>query len=211
MRVLSSLAVVLVLLLFLPPPSSGQVSLGFQGGLSLATVGGDDASDEIDYRTGIGIGALLAIPVSDMVSVQPEVLYLQKGAKDTQEGADITFEVNYVEVPLLLKIDVPTEGIVAPYFMFGPAIGFKAGCQITGEDEGVSVEIDCDEAGIDIKSIDFGGVIAAGLGIEKGPGQIMLGARYNLGLTTIDDSSDEEDIKSRAFTFLAGYSFPVGG
>ncbi len=211
MRVLSSLAVVLVCLLLLPPPSSGQVSLGFHGGLSLATMGGDDASDETDYRTGIGFGASLAIPVSDVVSIQPEVLYLQKGAEWNWDGAEVTLEADYVEVPLFLRIDVPTEGIVAPYFMFGPAIGFKAGCQYTGEGGVVSFEMGCDEAGIDIKSIDLGGVVAAGLGIETGPGEIMLGARYNLGLTTIDDSAHEWDLKSRAFTFLAGYSFPLGG
>lgn len=174
MRVLSNLAVVLVCLLLLPPPSSAHLSLGFQGGLSLATMGGDDASDEIGYRTGVGVGASLAIPVSDVVSIQPEVLYLQKGATDNLDGVDFTFEANYVEVPLFLKIDVPTEGIVDPYFMFGPAIGFNAECQFTGEEDRVSIEVNCDEAGLDIKSVDFGGVVAAGLGIETGPGEIML-------------------------------------
>jgi len=146
-----------------------------------------------------------------MLSIQPELLYVQKGATDDDEGVDVTLKLNYIEVPLLLKIKIPTEGNVSPYFLVGPAIGFKAGCKISGESDGASVDLDCDEDNIEFKSIDLGGVVGAGVGFPVGSGQAVLGARYNLGLIRVDDYDDDEPVKNRAFSFLAGYSFPVGG
>ena len=211
MRVLGTITAVLFLFLLLPPSASGQVALGFQGGPTLATIGGSDAGDDFGYRAGIAIGALLDIPVSGILSIQPEVSFFQKGAESTEEGVDVKFKLDYIEVPLFLKINVPTEGTNTPFLMVGPAVGFKVGCSISGEDGGVSVDLDCDEAEIELSSIDFGGVVGAGVGFELGPGQFLLSARYSIGFMTIDDSSDEDDIKNRAFSFLAGYSFPLGG
>jgi len=193
-------------------PLSGQISLGFQGGLSLATVGGSDLDDlDAGYRKGIGLGVFLELPVSDLLSIQPEILYLQKGTQESEQDVDYTFALDYVEIPVLLRINIPVEGTVAPYFLVGPALGFKAGCEVSGEDDEVELNVDCDEAEIEIKSLDLGAVIGAGLSFEAGPGDFHLGARYNYGLTILDDSGEDDDIKSRAFSFLVGYSFPMGG
>ena len=212
MRKLAFLAPCCAVLLFTPCSLSGQISLGFQGGLSLATVGGSDL-DLFDpgYRKGFGLGAFLELPVGDVLSIQPEILYLQKGFHESEQGVDVTFALDYVEIPVLLRINVPVEGTVAPYFLVGPALGFKAGCEVTGEEGGVEVKVDCDEAEAEIKSLDFGGVVGGGISFEAGPGNIHVGARYNYGLTSLDDSGEDEDVKNRAFSFLAGYSFPVGG
>jgi hypothetical protein len=214
MRVLSGLAALLVVLLLLPPATSAQATLGFQGGLSLATLGGSDAADEVGYKAGLGIGALVDIPVSDMVSIQPEVNFMQKGAKETEDGVDIKFKLDYIEIPVFLKINVPAEGTVAPFLVVGPALGIKVGCKISGEEDGVSVDIDCDEAGIDLKGMDLGAMFGAGFAVAKGPGNLFVTARYNFGLMSIHEATEgyeEEDIKNRAFSFMAGYSFPVGG
>jgi len=221
LRRLASLATVCAALFLSPLSLSGQISLGFQGGLSLATLGGSDADletgDEKSYRKGLSVGAFLAVPLSDQLSLQPELLYAQKGMilTDTEVGieeeVELTLRLNYIEVPLLLRINVPTEGNIAPHFLVGPAIGFKASCELGVEEDGESFDVDCDEAEGDTKSIDFGGVIGAGVGIVVGPGEIVLGARYTLGLMSIDDSGEDLDIKNRTFSFLAGYSFPVGG
>ena len=193
-------------------PLSGQTTLGFQGGLSLATIGGSDA-DYMDpgYRTGIGLGAFLNLPVTELLSIQPEFFYLQKGFQTTEQGVEITFAVDYVEIPVLLRIDVPVEGTIAPYFLVGPALGFKASCEVTGSDAGVEVSLDCDEAEVELKALDLGAVVGAGLSFEAGPGDFQIQARYNYGFMSVDDSEYEDDIKSRAFSFLVGYSFLMGG
>ncbi len=201
---------VLALLLLFPISLYGQVNLGFKGGMSLSTIGGADV-DDVDYRTGFGVGAFLEFPVSDVVSIQPELLYMKRGAEETEAGITVTFAVDYVEIPVLLRLNFPVEGSIAPYFLVGPSIGFKSGCEMRLEDDEFGLGVDCEEVDVEIKTIDFAGVVGAGLSFEAGPGNVTVGARYNYGFISLDDSDAEEDIKGRAFSFLAGYSFPVGG
>ena len=209
MRTLAFLAIGCAVLSGSPISLSCQISLGFQGELTRATIVGPDV--DYDYRKGWGLGAFLHLPVSDMLSVQPEILYLQKGAYSSVPFGDLLIALDYVEIPVLLRISVSVEGTVAPYFLVGPALGFKAGCEITTELNGDEGKMDCDETGFEVKSMDFGGVVGTGLSIGAGPGSIHLGARYNHGFTSLDDSEEDWDLGSRAFSFLAGYSFPIGG
>jgi hypothetical protein len=196
----------------LSSPLTGQTTLGFKGGLSLSTIGGSDAgSFDAEYRSGFGLGAFMAFALSDRLSVQPEISYLQKGLKSSESGVDFTFALDYLEIPVLLRVDIPVEGTIAPYFVVGPALSFKAGCEISGSDSGTEVTFDCDEAEMEVKALDFGGIVGVGLSVEAGPGDFLVQGRYNFGFTTLDDSEYEDDIKSRAFFFGVGYSFPIGG
>jgi hypothetical protein len=209
MRTLAFLAIGCAVLSCSPISLSSQISLGFQGKLTRATIVGPDV--DYDFRKGWGLGAFLKLPVSDMLSIQPEILYLQKGAYSSWPFGDLMIALDYVEIPLLLRINVPVEGTVAPYFLVGPALGFKGGCEITAELNGDEEKLDCDETGFEVKSVDFGGVVGAGLSFGAGPGSFHLGARYNYGLISLDDSEEDWDLGNRAFSFLAGYSFPIGG
>ena len=40
---------------------------------------------------------------------------------------------------------------------------------------------------------------------------LVLDGFYNLGVTKIDDSGVNDDVKNRAFSILTGLSFSVGG
>ena len=53
--------------------------------------------------------------------------------------------------------------------------------------------------------------IGVGLDIAtSGSLSITLDVFYNLGLTTVDDSTPADDLKNRAWSILAGASFPIG-
>lgn len=73
------------------------------------------------------------------------------------------------------------------------------------------MNVDCADFGVPVKSIDIGAMGGAGLSIATGGSlAVTLDVLYNLGLTTIDDTSDEDDVKNRAWSIVAGVSFPVG-
>jgi serine/threonine-protein kinase len=55
----------------------------------------------------------------------------------------------------------------------------------------------------DVKIMDFGLIFGAGVEF----GKITVDARYNLGLTTIDDSEEEADVKNSVISIMVGYSF----
>lgn len=211
----SQLNAVLVTALLMAPPTAvaGQTTLGFRGGLSLATLGGDDI-ESIDSRTGLNIGGFVNIPLSDVLGLQIGAGFAQKGFSETELGVDVSFEVDYIEIPLLLTLSPPTTGNVGFNFFIGPALGFKASCNVTGSEDGVTVSVDCDDPDfeLDLKSVDFGAMVGAGLdiGLTDNVALIIEGF-YNLGLNKIDDSGDDDDVKNRAFSLLAGLSFSVGG
>ena len=52
-----------------------------------------------------------------------------------------------------------------------------------------------------VKSTDFGSVL--GFGLNVGP--IYVDVRYNMGLSTIDDSANPDDIKNRVISFNVGF------
>jgi hypothetical protein len=77
---------------------------------------------------------------------------------------------------------------------------------------GISASFDCEEIELETKSVDFGLVPGAGVGFPVGRAKIVVGGRYDLGLTSINDvEGDDESVKNRAWQFMAGVAFPIGG
>ena len=70
------------LLMTLPTVVAGQ-TLGFRGGLSVPTLGGDDAGEN-NTNTALSFGGFFNVPVSNFLGVQVGVGVAQKGA--TREG-----------------------------------------------------------------------------------------------------------------------------
>ena len=209
----SSLKTILItaLLILLPAVAAAQSTIGFRGGLSLASLGGDDA-ENFDSKTGLSFGGFFNVPVSDMLGVQVGAGFVKKGANQTESGIDIGFELGYVEIPLLLTYSPPTSGNVGFTFSVGPAVGFKTGCNFSATSAGSTVELDCDDPTLDVgvKSFEVGAMVGAGLNFALTESvSLHLDAFYNYGITKIDDSGADDDVKNRAFSILAGLSFPL--
>ena len=186
--------------------------LGVLAGASVATLVGDPV-EEWGSRTGFVVGGTLTLPLTSVVSFQPEVLLAQKGARLSEDGLTATFKLAYVEVPLLLRVDVPTTGgAVRPHLYVGPALAFKASCEVEASGEGVSATRSCrdiadDEGDEDLKSFDAGLTFGGALGFALGRQRLNVGARYTLGLTTL---VSDDDVKNRALTIYGSVDFPIG-
>ena len=182
---------------------------GIAAGINSSTLSGDETED-VSRRTGFMAGVFLVAPLGPTISFQPELLYTTKGAKgsgdDIGSEGTFTFKMNYVEVPLLLRFDAATTGGMKPFFYGGPALSFKAGCEVEVESQGVSATVDCDEGeGTEFKSVDYGLVVGGGLAFDLSGRMFTLGARYNHGLANI---SDEGNVKHRVISVLATLEFP---
>lgn len=205
-----ALAVGLVALAVVPVTAQTQTTLSFRAGPSIATLGGDDVTDA-DSRTGLNVGAGLTFGISENLGVLVGGTYAQKGASASGDGAEVTFKIDYLEIPVLLQLGVPTSGSISPRFFLGPAIGAEIGCEVEGTEGGVTVSADCADFGAPIKSVDIGAMGGAGLSMNTGGAMsITLDVFYNLGLSTIDDTADPDDVKNRAWSILGGVSIPVG-
>jgi hypothetical protein len=198
--------------LFAPASASAQAVIGLKGGIGISDLSVEN-DDSFDSRTAFIGGGFATIGLGETFFLQPEVLYALKGASSDFEGVEATIALDYIEIPLLVGAQFGLGGSsVVPRVFAGPAVAFETGCKISGEDGFVSVELDCDEAEIQTKSVDFGLVFGAGLAIPLGGFELIIDGRYDLGLTNVNDSEfDDESVKNRAWQFMAGVGFPVGG
>jgi opacity protein-like surface antigen len=196
----------------LAQPGLVKVHFGVLGGASFDKPGGADATDINGTYTGFGVGGFVGLQLTPGFAIQPEALYVRKGAKTTQSdpGGTITgkIKVPYVEFPVLAKLRMPAKGssIVSPHVYAGPAIAFKAGCHVNATQGSTSVSDSCDASSIDlrIKSTDFSLTFGGGVDI----GRAIVDVRYDLGLTKLgNDPSGGNDFKNRTLYLLAGWTF----
>jgi len=212
LRVLTATLLAGIVALPLSTPVAGQLlTIGAKGGATFATVSdADGAFSDVGRRTGSAFGAFVTIG-GNPIGLRGEVLLVQKGFDGRQDGDDIQFEVDYVELPVLLVFQLGA-GPVQPAVYGGAAVGFERSCTISGSSAGLSVEGDCDEPDFELEreSLDVGAVFGAEVMFGLGGASLVVDGRYTVGLTTLDASDDPDEIKNRAFLLMAGVAIPIG-
>jgi opacity protein-like surface antigen len=184
------------------------------GGIDFMTFGGTDSEvfeNETGFdkssRTGFALGAFAEWQINNTWAVEPQLLYIQKGAKYKGNPAggtsgEATIKLDYVQIPVLLKAEYAKEGVsVVPGVFFGPAIGFKVGCSFGVEADGQSDSVKCDDAGASVQDTDFSLVFGAGVELDR----LSLQVRYDLGLTNID--RDGAEVHNQGWLISLGYGF----
>ena len=177
--------------------------VGIIGGYNMASFWGDDAED-VDSRGGFDVGGLIQIPMGEMITIQPEVHYSQRGATFGDGDFETELALDYIHVPVLLKAGLPLAEGMDFDFLVGPSFGFLMSCTSSvddGDDE------DCPDD--TVKGFDYGVIAGGSVAWAAGPGDILVDVRYDLGLTAIGDDEDAPDVKNSALQFLIGYAFPL--
>jgi Outer membrane protein beta-barrel domain len=174
--------------------SAQHVNIGIKAGLNLYNI--KNSNDvKYDMKPGLHAGLFGHIHVTKNFAVQPEVLFSAQGAKYTTGGTVTKFDLNYINVPILLQ------------YMFDNGFRFEAGPQVgfllSAKSDNGTTETDVKS---NLNSIDAG--LALGLGYIHVPSGFGVDARYNLGLTNINDD-DNSNIKSsnRGFQLGVFYQF----
>lgn len=162
-----------------------KIKLGVKGGLNFATVSGDSTKG-IDGVTSFNFGVLSEIPISEKFSFQPELMYSGQGYSFN----DNTIALSYMNIPLMGKYYV-VKGLSVEA---GPQIGFL----FSAKNEKTDVKDS-------FKKVDFG--VNFGLGYKLNNG-LNFGARYNLGLTDINNVDNFNSKNKNAVLQLSiGYFF----
>lgn len=157
---------------------------GIKGGLNLTNLYIDDASDE-NMKAGFNAGIFWKLPVTRGLSIQPELLYSQKGTKATynnfiQGDGEYRFNLNYVELPLLAVINLGKNFNIHA----GPYVGYLISADVKDVDNNGSINGAIDLNEDNFERWDLG--LAAGLGLDIE--NFTIGARYNYGLSEIGKS-----------------------
>jgi len=198
---------VLVLCAAIATTAAAQKSTNFGvlAGGSFAKFRGDDVGNFDHTKVGIAAGVFVTAGLTPQFAVEPELLYVMKGGKNDVDDQEI--KVSYIAIPVLLKLRIPAKGNgsqFSPHLYGGGAIGFKAGCHQTVTPAGGSTtSMSCEDAGSKLKSTDISVVFGGGVDV----GRAIIDARYDLGVSKIDDSASQLDIKNRTFYLLVGWTF----
>jgi hypothetical protein len=106
-----------------------KVSPGIVAGANYTTIEGKDVDAGVQFRFGFHAGIMSDIKISDIVSIQPEILYSTHGAKvELEEGAG-RFDLSYINLPLTLKA-ITKFGM---YGMAGVEGGYLLSAKATNE------------------------------------------------------------------------------
>jgi len=202
--IVCGVAFVFLALTVLPAQAIQITAKGAKVGLSIASLSGDDF-DDFDSRISFALGGYLAFNISDDFSVQPELLFVQKGAKWTEGDAKLVFRLSYLEIPILAKYSFAAGTNMKVSVFAGPAVALKVGATAYWEDEEDSDTEDIDEA----KGMDLGLSFGAGMEMPFGKNVLTFDIRYTLGLGKCfdNDEGEEIDAKNSAILFLAGIGF----
>jgi opacity protein-like surface antigen len=183
-------ALPMLLSIFFTPSLQAQDSsparFGIKGGVNFSSLYTQDDAENDKIRTGFTIGLFSKMPLNSVLAVQPELNYSTKGSEVTYNNAFVngtaSFNVNYLELPILLVVNLGKN--------FNVHIGPYAAVLISGKTTNKSnVDLFNFEDNInvdDFNRLDAG--FAAGLGIDLGP--LSLGARYTYGLLRVGKERD---------------------
>jgi len=202
-RPVSILTIILALLLSGSMFAQLAVNPGIKGGITLAKLDFSEgvSNDFLSNRTGLLGGAFLEIDPLGPLGFQIEGLFIQKGTKvDSIDGLspETNFNLSYIDVPVLVKLQLATPAPATPSFYLGPVFGFNLKAEQESGDETEDVE--------DIKGFDVAFAVGIDLALGAAGTKFIIDLRYMRGLTNISDDSDLE-VTNNVFAAMLGVSF----
>ena len=155
-------------------------------------VGSDfNNTSDTKARVGVVVGPELEYFLTNRFSLGAGVLYTQQGAE--QDKVDVTYELDYINVPITANF----------YVWKGLAVraGLQPGFNVSSNIKAKDVKKDMDDS---VKSFDLS--IPVGLSYEYR--HFVIDARYTFGLTEIFDTSIVDlDSKNLTFQLSLAYKF----
>lgn len=163
---------------------NAQVSFGLKAGLNNSTIGGDGADlSGKKSNTGFNFGVMAGIPLSTNFVFQPEIMYSANQGMEFRPTttSETNFNLNYVNIPLMLKYK--SSGF---YGEAGPYFGFLTSGKVKTKTSTTTTETDIKDS---FDGTDMGVALGTGYVMKSGVG---FGVRYNMGLQNIVDATSPE-------------------
>jgi hypothetical protein len=175
---------------------------GFKGGININKISGESYNQGFNFN--YQVGGFMQFNFSQRLGLQPEVNFVQSSSTFSNDKTDIYADLfqggsqknatlNYLEIPLLLNINVGVSKHVK--IQIGPSYGALLSQTIDSLETNGS---------INYKKSDWSAI--GGLWIQLP--LINFGARYKIGLSNINSSIvQSENWKNQAIQIFAGVTF----
>ena len=169
-----------------------HVNIGVKAGLNLYTINNDNNA-EYDPKAGFHVGLIGHTHLAKQLAFQPEIMYSAQGAKYTIAGTETKLKFGYINIPLMIQ------------YMFDNGFRLQAGPQVgflvNAKSETNNIDVDVKD---NLKPVDF--AIGAGVGYVNPASGLGIDARYNLGLSNINDAGTVKST-NRGFQLGVFYLF----
>jgi len=172
--------------------AQSTMKFGAIAGVDFSNLTGDSVSG-LSSKTGFAGGLYAGFPMGKSLVIEPELLYVNKGAKDNSITPNQSLSINYIQIPVLLRYNFKPEGGL--FALLGPSVGFSTSCNFSSG----GAQADCKGLGADVKTT-YSGIV--GLGFQKG--RFGLEGRYDYDF---GDAFQDTSAKNTAWEILARVGF----
>lgn len=178
---------------------TGNMYYGIRIGPSFSFVNSDDSRlDGGDWQTGLNVGALVGLPLSRNVPLYIEagLSYNEKGGrKRLSNGKKMTYDLNYIELPIVLKYIYSVDGRFSVQPFFGGYLACGVGGKIKNFESREAFSSFSDDA---FQRFDGGLRVGCGVGFDL----FYFDISYDIGLSNIcHDMFDTSHNGSLALNF----------
>ena len=163
-----------------------NVNIGFKGGINVSNFN----TSGYEKIPGFHIGLFTELLIKDRYSLQPELLYSTQGSSKMTMGKEAVTNLNYVDLPIMIKYRVLDN--------FNIEIGPEFGFLISEKTHVDGKEIDTND---NFEDLDFGLNIGIAYSFES---IFDLGVRYNYGFSEINAVKIDDKIKNEVIQLSFG-------
>ncbi len=175
--------------------AQAQFAVGIKGGLNFANLDvSQSAGANYDNRTGYHAGAF-ALMKFGFIGIQPELIFSKQGTKYSFNGGKGEANYDYINIPVMAKFYLP----LGLNLQAGPQFGFLSKAQIEQTVGNIKTTTDAKD---ESKNVDVAVGVGAGWDLPFG---LTVDARYNIGVSKVNDDQGSGDVKNRVFQVSVGY------
>lgn len=221
MKIFIKTTCLLVLLICMISNTNGQNAIGGKIGYNIATFRGDtDDFEDKGFIFGFQFGGIFEYGINEQFSIQPEVVYIKKGASNEFLGADgdgqTDFLLNYIELPILVKYKYGSTDNLNLYLTGGPTIGYLQGGRsetdlfIGGEriEENMDINFGDEDS---FRRFEIGIALGIGANLPLGSGNLFGEARFSTGITDLNDNNlSDSSTNNIGLGLSIGYLYSLG-
>ncbi|MCX2743604.1 porin family protein [Mangrovivirga sp. M17] len=206
MRIRKIIFASLVLLFSVFMSNAQSSGVGLKGGVNMTKLTTNQPSD---YDFGYYGGVFLHLPVNEIFRLQPELIYTKYATTSSYESLGVSYtndyEMNAIQLPIMGQFYF---GEIF-YLEAGPQASFLVNQKVTETvDSSVGGGTTTTEEDLSYKETEWYLNFGGGLNLPFG---LQVNIRYNLGMNNLnDDSSDDNEIRTRMWQVGLGYKFGSG-
>lgn len=214
----------LVILYCLVFTAYAQLQIGLLGGINYAGINQKNMNvSEEQSTTKFLFGASADFPLPGHLSVQLQMMYIEKGAvlvPLNPDDNDIYIHLTYLELPVFLRYDFGKT--FNPYLIAGSFLGINLGSELQTDIMGVTFTANSEE---NINTFDYGISLGGGLSYRFERFSFFIESRYSVGLKNICQPGEyvlraaqytvyqtfekDVEIRTKGLQIVVGISLPV--